>query len=106
MADAADLRTLALALAGTTEAPHFERTAFKRRTIYATLAGDRLSANLKLTPEEQALHCHLQPAALAPVANAWGQRGWTTVTLAALDRTALQALLTMAWAQAQPRRRR
>jgi hypothetical protein len=40
MATAKDLRRIALSLDGTTEAPHFDRTAFKVRRIYATLAAD------------------------------------------------------------------
>ena len=36
MATAQDFRCVALALQGTIEAPHFERTAFKVRRIYAT----------------------------------------------------------------------
>jgi hypothetical protein len=40
MAKAADLRRIALALAGTVEAPHFDRAAFKVARIYVTLAAD------------------------------------------------------------------
>jgi hypothetical protein len=40
MATARDLRRIALSLEGTTEAPHFDRTAFKVSRIYATLAAD------------------------------------------------------------------
>jgi hypothetical protein len=38
MAKAADLRRIALALAGTVEAPHFDRAAFKVARIYVTLS--------------------------------------------------------------------
>jgi len=44
MATARDLRRIALSLDGTVEAPHFDRTAFKVKTIYATLAADGLTA--------------------------------------------------------------
>jgi len=40
MATVQDFRRVALALDGTIEAPHFDRTAFKVRRIYATLAAD------------------------------------------------------------------
>ena len=43
-----------MALPGTVSAPHFDRTAFKVKRIYATLTADGRSANLKFTPEEQA----------------------------------------------------
>jgi hypothetical protein len=49
MATARDFRRIALSLEGTTEAPHFDRTAFKVRRIYATLAGDDRAANLMFT---------------------------------------------------------
>jgi hypothetical protein len=57
MATAKNLRRIALSLEGTSEAPHFDRTAFKVAPIYATLAADGVTANLKFTPDEQALKC-------------------------------------------------
>jgi hypothetical protein len=97
----------ARALAGTTEAPHFDRTAFKVRRIYATLAADGKTANLMLMADEQALKCALAPD--APVPNAWGARGATTAKLSALRIPQLQDALTIAWRHAvpnKPRRRR
>ena len=102
MATAADLRRLALSLTGTTEAPHFDRIAFKVARIYATLAADRLTANLKFSPDEQEFKCMLAPDAFAPVANAWGKQGWTTVTLAAVKTAELRDALTTAWRHATP----
>lgn len=105
MATADDLRRLALALDGTTTAPHFDRTAFKVKRIYATLAADGLTANLKLDPGEQQMVCELQPSAFAKVPNAWGDQGWTTVTLSRIDVPDLSTALTTAWkgAAAKPR---
>jgi hypothetical protein len=74
----------ALALEGTRRAPHFDRTAFKVRRIYATLAADGKIANLMLTADEQALKCELAPEAFCPVPNAWGAHGATTAKLSAL----------------------
>jgi hypothetical protein len=45
VATAKDFRRVALSLEGTTEALHFDRTAFKARRIYATLAGDEKTTN-------------------------------------------------------------
>jgi hypothetical protein len=108
LADGADLRRLALALSGTTEAPHFDRAAFRVDRIYVTLAADGLTANLKLQPEEQALKCAVHAAAFQPVGNAWGLQGWTTAALAALNEEELSAALAMAWAHAigKPKRKR
>src|SRR4051794_16187811 len=102
MATARDLRRIALSLDGTTEAPHFDRTAFKAARIYATLAADHKTANLRLTPDEQELKCLVASDAFAPIPNAWGRQGWTCVTLAALSSDELRAALEMAWSHAVP----
>jgi hypothetical protein len=99
-----DFRRIALALEGTTEAPHFDRTAFKVERTYATLAADGASANLKLAIDEQELKCLLAPEAFAPVPNKWGQHGWTLARLAALDPDQLANALEMAWRHALPRK--
>jgi hypothetical protein len=93
-----DLRRIALSLEGTTEAPHFDRTAFKVVRTYVTLAADGRSANFKLTPEEQEFKCMMAPEAFAPVPNAWGRQGWTTATLSKLGAAELRNALEMAWA--------
>ena len=85
MTDAADFRRIALALPGVAEYPHFDRRAFKARVTFATLAPDELTANLKFAPDEQALKCAVAPDAFAALDNAWGRRGWTRATLAALS---------------------
>lgn len=107
MAKADDLHRIASSLEGTIEAPHFDRTAFKVKRIYATLAADGKTANLKLDPDEQEFKCMLAPEVFAPVPNAWGKQGWTTVTLAKASIAELRAALEMAWrhAVATPPRR-
>src|SRR5882757_7317320 len=98
MANGTDLRRIALSLTGTSEAPHFERAAFKVARIYVTLAADGRSANFKFTPDEQEFKCLLAPEAFAPILNAWGRQGWTTATLSKLSAAELKAALAMAWA--------
>lgn len=105
MATAHDLRRIALTLDGTTEAPHFDRAAFKVARIYVTLAADGQTANFKLTPDEQELKCLTAPDAFAPVGNAWGKQGWTTATLAALSGPELARALELAWRHALPKPR-
>ena len=100
MTGADDLRRAALALDGTTEAPHFDRAAFKVKRIYVTLAADGATANFKFSPDEQALKCEVAPDAFAPVPNAWGRQGWTTIELAAASEDELRAAVEMAWAHA------
>jgi hypothetical protein len=105
MATAEDLTKMALSLEGTIISPHFDRTAFKVKRIYATLAADRLTVNLKLAPDEQELKCLTHSDAFTPVPNAWGKQGWTTVTLAALNNEELNVALAMAWKHAVPARK-
>ena len=100
MANGKDLRRIALSLDGTTEAPHFDRAAFKVARIYATLAADGRTANLKLSPDEQEFKCMLAPEAFAPVGGAWGKQGWTTATLSALSVAELRDALETAWRHA------
>ena len=99
-----DLRRLALALEGTSEAPHFDRAAFKVARIYVTLAADGKTANFKFTPDEQEFKCMLAPEAFSPVPNAWGKQGWTTATLSKLSTAELKAALETAWAHALPKK--
>lgn len=100
MATAEDLREIALSLAGTTEAPHFDRAAFKVKRIYVTMAADGGSANLKLTPDEQEFKTMMAPDLFRPIDNAWGRQGWTEMTLPAASTNDLRAALEMAYAHA------
>lgn len=106
MATPDDLRRIALSLTGVAEYAHFDRRAFKARVIFATLAPDGASANLKLSPDEQEFKYLLAPDAFEALPNAWGRRGWTRANLAALDESELRAALEMAWRHAQPKARR
>ena len=108
MADASDFRRIALSFDGAAEYPHFDRRAFKARVTFATLAPDELTANIKFALDEQALKCGVAPDAFTPLDNAWGQRGWTRATLAALIDAELRAALEMAWRHggAKPKARR
>jgi hypothetical protein len=98
MATAATLRRLALKLDGTTEAPHFDRQAFKAKRIYVTLDANGKTANFNFTPEEQEMKVAMYPEAFAPIGNKWGTSGWTTATLAKLSDAELKAALDTAYA--------
>jgi hypothetical protein len=100
VATADDLRRIALSLEGTTEAPHFDRAAFKVKRIYVTLAADGRSANLNFTPDEQEFKTMLAPEVFQAIDNGWGRQGWTTITLPAASEDELRAALTMAYAHA------
>jgi hypothetical protein len=102
MATGNDLRRLALALDGTTEAPHFDRAAFKVARTYVTLAADSKTANFKFTRDEQEFKCMVAPDAFAAIPNGWGRQGWTTATLSKLKVAELKAALEMAYQHALP----
>jgi hypothetical protein len=102
MATGNDLRRLALALDGTTEAPHFDRAAFKVARTYVTLAADSKTANFKFTPDEQEFKCMVAADAFAAIPNGWGRQGWTTATLSKLKVAELKAALEMAYQHALP----
>ena len=104
MANGKDLHRIALSFDGTTEAPHFDRAAFKVARIYATLAADGRTANLKFSPDEQEFKCMLAPEAFAPVGGGWGKQGWTTATLSALSVAELRDALETAWRHAVPKK--
>ena len=105
MATAADLRRIALSLDGTSEAPHFDRAAFKVARIYVTLAADGRTANFKFAPGDQEFKCLLAPAVFQPVPGGWGKMGWTTATLAHLSKQELKDALEIAWRHALPKKK-
>jgi len=71
-------RKLLLRFDDVSEAPHFDRTAFRTpRRIFATLGADDRKVNFMLDPLEQASFCEIAPEALTPVSGGWGRMGWT-----------------------------
>ena len=106
LSTAKDLRRIALSLEGTTEAPHFDRTAFRVRRIYVTLAPGGKTANFMFTPEQQEFKCMIAPEVFAPIPNAWGRRGATTGILAKLSNAELEDALRTAWTGAATKTRR
>jgi hypothetical protein len=103
MLDPADLEKLCLACTDVIAVPHVDRVAFRtKKRIFCTLAPDRTTANLLLAPEQQHLMCGVAPAAFVPVAGSWGQQGWTTMRLAAVDERLARSAVTGAHALAMP----
>ncbi|HTK34162.1 MAG TPA: MmcQ/YjbR family DNA-binding protein [Caulobacteraceae bacterium] len=102
----ARVRDLALALPGTSEAPHFHRLAFRTpRKIFATLDGAAHDLNLMFDPDLCDFYCEQAPQAFAPVAGGWGRMGATRCDLAAVDEATLVSALQAAHRLAAPKSR-
>ena len=100
MITAKKFRTMCLALADASEAPHFDRAAFRTpQRIFATMAPDELSANLMLDVDQQAAITKASKAFEA-LDNGWGRKGATMVTFASVDESTLRDGIEWAHARA------
>src|SRR5438067_7716970 len=74
---------MALSFSGTEQIPHFERIGFKvvGKRMFATYLSKNNTANIFLTPEEQAVFCQMDTKNIYPVPNKWGEKGATTFEL-------------------------
>ena len=94
-------RKIALALPDASEAPNFDRAAFRTpRRIFATLAPDGASMNLAFNADLQEFWCEHEPEAFAPVPGGWGRMGYTTCRLRVVDEAAFKSALSAAHALA------
>ena len=88
---------MALSFEGVEQKPHFNRIGFKvigKRMIATYLEKDH-TANIFLTPEEQAVFCEMDTESIYPVPNKWGEKGATTFELDHVAREwGLEALLS------------
>src|SRR5690606_2492707 len=88
---------LALSFPGTTQKPHFERTGVSviGKRMFATYLAKNHTANIFLTPNEQAVFCAMDTANIYPVPNKWGEKGATTFDLRHVAKElVLEALLS------------
>lgn len=105
MAVSADrARALALRLTDATEAPHFDRLAFRTpRRMFATLKAAVPDLNLMFDAELRDFYCEQAPYAFAPVPGGWGRRGATRCDLNAVDEPTLLSALQAAHRLAAPK---
>ena len=100
-------RELALALDETSEAPHFDRTAFRTpRRIFATLASDGADVNFMFDIQLQEFYCEHGPRAFSPVRGGWGKRGATRCLLKEVEVAMFRSALAAAHRRAQSPRSR
>lgn len=94
-------RKLALALPGAVEAAHCGHPDFRAgKRIFASLAPDETTANLKLTPDQQQECLRIAPAIFSPCAGAWGRWGFTQVALKPAKVDLVRGPLLLAWRNA------
>ncbi len=100
-------RTLALSLEAASEAPHFDRAAFRTpRKTFATLANSDADINLMFDAALQDFYCEHAPEAFAPVAGGWGRMGATRCDLKKVDEATLLSALKAAHGLAAPKPKR
>ena len=102
--DAARVRELALALPLASEAPHFDRLAFRTpRKIFATLSMQAGDLNLMFDPDLRDFYCEHAPQAFTPVPGGWGRKGATRCDLRRVDEATLLSALQAAHRLAMPK---
>ncbi len=88
---------MALAFPGTGKKPHFDRIGFNvtGKRMFATYLARDNTANIFLTPGEQAIFCKMDKTNIFPVPNKWGEKGATTFLLNEVDKDlVVEALLS------------
>lgn len=90
---------LALSFPGTEQKSHFNRTGFgvSGKRLFATYLSKNNTANIFLTPAEQAVFCQMDAAHIYPVSNKWGEKGATTFTLDHVSKEVVQEALLSAY---------
>lgn len=96
--DESRFREICLSMDNIHEEPHWDKTSFRyKKKILATYEKQSGMACLKLTPAQQDLFCLFDPAAVFPVPNAWGKKGYTYFVLARVPNETLEDALRQAY---------
>jgi hypothetical protein len=115
MANASDLRRLALALPEAYEDLHRRRPAFRvqarifamlgvtgETALFTSLGWDDVAV-VKLDREDQLNMAAKHPEAVQPT-ETYGHHGWTYIRLDAIDAPVLELVLRLAWTHVAPKR--
>ena len=98
-------RKRTLSFPDASEEPHFEKTSFRvRKKIFATMSPEKAEVVLKLSLLEQTVFTDASNGAIYPVANKWGQQGWTVVLLKKVKTGMLQDALTCSYRCVAPKK--
>lgn len=91
-------RKMALALPGTIEMPHFNRTSFRiNKRIFATLIENDKIAVLMFSPLQQSVFCSFDKTIIYPVPGGWGRQGSTIFELRKIKKAMMQDALTVVY---------
>ena len=90
-------KQLALSYPGVTEYPHFDKTAFKVKRIFATLDEKNKRACLMLSVIDQSVFCAFDKTIIYPVPNKWGKNGATYVELSKVRKAMLKDAMDQAY---------
>ena len=95
----ASFRRIALSLEGATEGAHGGHSDFRAGgKVFASLGyPGKEWGMVKLAPDQQKMLVAAEPGIFVAVKGTWGQRGATSVRLAAVDARTMLSALTMAW---------
>ncbi len=97
MVASSELENHLLSFPETVKGGHMGTVDFRAPTkIFATMPNAK-TFRLNLTQEQQALYLETQPKAFAPVRGAWGEKGWTEISLADCTLEDLKAPILDAW---------
>lgn len=99
----AEFRALALSFPEATEEPHFEKTSFRvKKKIFATFDGSNLRACVKLSEVDQNVFSCAAKDIIYPVANKWGNQGWTIIEMRTVHPDLFADALTTAYCEVAP----
>lgn len=100
------LRAMSLSFPEVTEEPHVDKVSFRvRKKIFATYDAGEDRATLKLSEMDQDIFSKADRAAIYPVPNTWGKRGWTSVELKKVKKKLFQQALLTAYCAVAPAKR-
>ena len=102
---AAQFRKIALSFPEAIEASHMDHPDFRvGGRIFATLGHDESFGVVMIDREDQEFFMKVGGDAFKPAAGAWGQKGWTVITLRDAMQPLVREAIEAAWRLRAPKR--
>lgn len=100
-----DIRQLALAFPETSEAPHFDKVAFKvKKKIFMTYNEAQHRICVKLSEIDQNVFSSIDQKMIYPVPNNFGKQGWTLIDLDLIPEDILKDAIQTAYCTVAPKK--